>query len=397
MKLQEETLRKESSSLSLNLMGMCACLHFIIDRLLSHAFSFSIFENFKKRVCARCIRYNPSGAYSERCAACNQVWYCSTACATSHATEEHHITCRIYQDLRGLHKDEVAFLRCVVNILVRRHLEMHNRGDHYRAVNFSGKRVSWSDVEVLCDHRESWASAERQAWKRVATVAVGALKASPICSSSREVECMITEDNVLRLISQIESNSFAMLAGNTAVGRCTNKFLYSAFISLINEIILVLYPRASFFNHSCDPTCERIVGDDMILQLKTVREVAAGDEVTISYIDENRPPSARRENLLSSYHFTCCCPRCVMETEGGSAKYSYSRSVNNHARKGAKKRELRAAEKAKVVKMAELQEPNGAGTATTTTIASPTEGNSQTHSVQSSLDEEKEKTSSQLP
>lgn len=100
-----------------------------------------------------------------------------------------------------------------------------------------------------------------------------------------------------------------------------------------------MYPRASFFNHSCDPTCERLVGDDMSIMLKMVRDVAVGEEVTISYIDENRPRSARRENLLSSYHFHCACARCEAEAEAGGAKYSYARSVNNHGRKGAKKRE----------------------------------------------------------
>ena len=83
----------------------------------------------------------------------------------------------------------------------------------------------------------------------------------------------------------------------------------------------------------------------MHIQLKTLRDVAVGDEVTISYIDENRPRSARRDNLASSYHFNCTCSRCTEEAESGSAKYSYSRSVNNHARKGAKKRELQAGKK----------------------------------------------------
>lgn len=85
----------------------------------------------------------------------------------------------------------------------------------------------------------------------------------------------------------------------------------------------------------------------MVIKLKMLRDVAVGEEVTISYIDENRPRSARRENLLSSYHFNCACVRCEAEAEAGPIKYSYSRSVNNHARKGAKKRETRAEEKKK--------------------------------------------------
>ena len=85
----------------------------------------------------------------------------------------------------------------------------------------------------------------------------------------------------------------------------------------------------------------------MVIRLEAVRNVSAGEEVTISYINEDRPPSARRENLASAYHFYCSCSRCTKELSIGSAKYSYSRSANNHGRKGAKKKEARAAARAK--------------------------------------------------
>ena len=45
----------------------------------------------------------------------------------------------------------------------------------------------------------------------------------------------------------------------------------------------------------------------------TTRPVAAGTELTISYIDENLPRTARRTELNETYSFNCQCDRCVDE------------------------------------------------------------------------------------
>ena len=52
-----------------------------------------------------------------------------------------------------------------------------------------------------------------------------------------------------------------------------------------------------------------------------------GEELLISYIDVNRPSSARRNYLKKFYKFDCKCPLCLEEAQGGShKKYSYERS-----------------------------------------------------------------------
>lgn len=64
--------------------------------------------------------------------------------------------------------------------------------------------------------------------------------------------------------------------------------------------MVVIYPFASMFNHSCDSNCEAIRdGRDLII--KTKRPINCNEELTISYIDTDRPVSARRDHLFRDY------------------------------------------------------------------------------------------------
>eukprot|EP00913_Durusdinium_trenchii_P020017 g18815.t1 len=82
--------------------------------------------------------------------------------------------------------------------------------------------------------------------------------------------------------------------------------------------------RVSFFNHCCAGlsnatwTWSRAEG----LTVKTTRPVAAGEELTISYIskpwcDLARP--ARRRYLKQNFNFFCLCKACMAPTEPPSA------------------------------------------------------------------------------
>jgi hypothetical protein len=66
----------------------------------------------------------------------------------------------------------------------------------------------------------------------------------------------------------------------------------------------------SFSNHACDPTCE--VQQSARGQPFTVtarRNISAGEELSISYIDTCLPRSARQALTKQLYSFTCTCTR----------------------------------------------------------------------------------------
>eukprot|EP00966_Prymnesium_polylepis_P037625 873601-Prymnesium_polylepis.1 len=75
---------------------------------------------------------------------------------------------------------------------------------------------------------------------------------------------------------------------------------------------LLLYAKVALFNHSCWPTCARKDGGSGRASVYTVREVAVGEELTVSYSDSLSllPTPLRRVFLANSFGFQCGCDRC---------------------------------------------------------------------------------------
>jgi hypothetical protein len=70
------------------------------------------------------------------------------------------------------------------------------------------------------------------------------------------------------------------------------------------------YPSAAILNHSCVPNCVLTSGGGGVLRVRTAVAVAAGAELTHSYIDLCQPTHARRHTLRTKYGFECTCTRC---------------------------------------------------------------------------------------
>eukprot|EP00249_Psilotum_nudum_P005061 c18541_g1_i1 orf=230-1696(+) len=78
-----------------------------------------------------------------------------------------------------------------------------------------------------------------------------------------------------------------------------------------------LFPIQSCINHSCCPNAKAFKRDedkDGQAVLLATRPIVHGEEVTISYIDENSPWEVRKI-LLDDYGFVCHCNKCL---EGSS-------------------------------------------------------------------------------
>lgn len=69
--------------------------------------------------------------------------------------------------------------------------------------------------------------------------------------------------------------------------------------------------RASRANHSCVPNGDRsFIGDMMIL--RATREIKAGEEIRLSYLNPDHPYPKRKAGL-AAYGFECDCPLCQSE------------------------------------------------------------------------------------
>jgi len=82
-----------------------------------------------------------------------------------------------------------------------------------------------------------------------------------------------------------------------------------------------LYFAASFINHSCDPSLEVVMAPGAHLSLRARRAIAAGEELTIAYVDDaGLLPERRRAALRHGYGFECACERCVAEARTAAGR-----------------------------------------------------------------------------
>lgn len=76
----------------------------------------------------------------------------------------------------------------------------------------------------------------------------------------------------------------------------------------------VMYPSASYFNHSCDPNVAKVRQGRIVLFV-TSKDVQPGEELCISYGHTERQVLERRQVLRDWWGFTCNCSRCSQELE----------------------------------------------------------------------------------
>lgn len=104
-----------------------------------------------------------------------------------------------------------------------------------------------------------------------------------------------TELDLWQYVSRVECNSFGLMTVSKKGKEVTGR---------------MVFPLASFFNHSCEPNCEVQYGPADVLKVVTSQTVEKGEELTISYVDEDASTASRQRHLLQDYHFQCSCAKC---------------------------------------------------------------------------------------
>jgi hypothetical protein len=131
----------------------------------------------------------------------------------------------------------------------------------------------------------------------VTSVARLLLRESPLLSDSPSPEGNYSLDDLAKIFIKIKTNSFSIADGESiALG-------------------VGLYPIASYANHSCAPNTLQTFrygekGTAPCLRLTLCQQVAANQEVCISYVDNAAPRRMRQQVLRDAYYFKCNCPRC---------------------------------------------------------------------------------------
>ena len=79
----------------------------------------------------------------------------------------------------------------------------------------------------------------------------------------------------------------------------------------------------SIINHACDPNAlsgKHVEDSDGKIVIRAVRDIEAGEELFISYIEVELPVEVRQAQLMGTYNFECTCNRCVKELSQSSTK-----------------------------------------------------------------------------
>ena len=100
-------------------------------------------------------------------------------------------------------------------------------------------------------------------------------------------------ENITALLGSFRVNQLLLTAGHTA-----------------SPLGIGCYPRAALLNHSCAPNCV-LVFDGACVRVRTICNVAEGEELLVSYVDLLRPTTARQMVLRYGYGFECVCTRCT--------------------------------------------------------------------------------------
>jgi hypothetical protein len=72
------------------------------------------------------------------------------------------------------------------------------------------------------------------------------------------------------------------------------------------------FPVLSYANHSCAPNALITYEGNSQARLVALRALAPGEEICVSYIEEEQPLEERRADLFD-YGFVCACSRCQAE------------------------------------------------------------------------------------
>ena len=92
--------------------------------------------------------------------------------------------------------------------------------------------------------------------------------------------------------------------------------------------------KTSRFNHSCRPNALAVPGISDSLQIRAMKKIKAGDEITISYLHPNaifKKRQMRQNILLVGMHFICYCDYCQNhdEDENDLATYEQFEEMEN--------------------------------------------------------------------
>lgn len=211
--------------------------------------------------CAACFRPADGGRQLLRCSRCRHARYCSAACQSAD-WKWHKYECAALPRLDRVDQAAVADLLLAARCLRRKHTEPTSPATE----NF--------DQMARGEPREGDAELGQLAASMAGLLPPGT-----------------TAADVTSLFSTFRCNNFGVLDPLLAV------------------VGAACHPAAALLNHSCAPNCV-LTYRGKTLEIRTLRTVAADEELCHSYTELCQPTAVRQQAIRESYGFVCRCSRC---------------------------------------------------------------------------------------
>ena len=263
-----------------------------------------VHSNNLTKYCYHCLRKIRNLSQPFPCLTCNQVRFCSGICSTEAYSQYHRIEC-CYLSIFEISKDFHVAPKITLKALLKQGLcealtvtdGSHEETDSYRGFM---DLVEHPDKD-LNDY----------------TLAASIITAFLLEKHPSDV---FTRSTISRLVERITKHFRQVnVNGITITGKevTTNKDFEDQACYEETNIGCGIYLTARLINHSCDPNTRITKFDGNQLYLHAVRDIKAGEEITISYGGSYKWQllSVRKKMLLESYFFDCCCSACEQKLQ----------------------------------------------------------------------------------
>ncbi|CAE8626598.1 unnamed protein product [Polarella glacialis] len=263
--------------------------------------------------CAFCIRRQPV----DICSGCDLVGYCSQRCREADSPD-HGVECRAIRSLSGClreadsdvwHQGNALLDALLVARIARAEL-LKDSGAALLASPFMGRPNVLRAMLKAPSLKIPVAIAE--ATLATASEFPGLLPESWKCrlnTQSRQANL----ERLVAILMQLQINAICVLE--------------HMWFEPVGEALFV---NGALANHSCAPNCQFMTcfggeGVRPVLKLRCLRDIAPGEDLTVSYDDQARPVWERRARLESSHWFLCKCARCLEDRSNNNINNN-----NNH-------------------------------------------------------------------
>eukprot|EP00759_Apiculatamorpha_spiralis_P048394 PhF_6_TR43618/c0_g1_i1/m.67011/K11426/SMYD; SET and MYND domain-containing protein len=228
-----------------------------------------LYTDYVRGLCAVCFQTSP---FLSLCQKCNLFAACPRCSSHKIAAQVHPIECQWICSLSPpVREGDTDYLRFIL-----RYCALKKLGDDIVP-----------RIDTLCTNQEIQSQEFLEWCKAFAGLFV----------SHFDTSLGVTFDDLVKLMCVVRANSLGFPFNEQAtLGWC-------------------LQTNVSMLNHSCTPNCAITPSANKgSMEIRTLRRIRAGEELSISYVDMHDPANAhtqaRNDAIFERYRFICDCVKC---------------------------------------------------------------------------------------